>query len=113
MNVKQWARIDFQRPAQDWENADWDEVCRRMPGVQDVMQMIRWSGGVLRRGRSWKCCYQLTMTGDYDVEESIELTRVAKDVVKAAGSQLNTDRLEWLKMMRELQARDQQAFCWQ
>ena len=33
MGVSMWSRLDFQRPANDWENADWDEVTRYMPAV--------------------------------------------------------------------------------
>ena len=33
VGVSKWSRLDFQRPASDWENADWDEVTRHMPAV--------------------------------------------------------------------------------
>ena len=31
--VKQWSRIDFNRPAADWMNWQWDEVARHMPSI--------------------------------------------------------------------------------
>jgi hypothetical protein len=35
--VNQFSRIDFQRPASDWENADWDEVCRHLTRTRAIM----------------------------------------------------------------------------
>ena len=36
-SLKQWSRIDFCRPADDWENADWDKVARNCRGLSQSL----------------------------------------------------------------------------
>ena len=73
-----WSRIDFFRPACDWSNADWDEVCR---GCEDLCEFLLPDFRATQRA-SWIECmvgsvYHVSTNGAYLTSSAISVRSTA------------------------------------